>query len=65
MEIEAKIGSLCQALKLPHIAEEFHGIAATAAKENWQYIQFLHELLQLEYERKMDRSIKTLTKFAS
>ncbi len=65
MEIETKIVSLCKALKLPHIAEEFHGIAATAAKENWQYIQFLHELLKIEYERKMDRSIKTLTKFAS
>ena len=65
MQIEQKINSLCKLLKLSTISKEFHTIANIAAKENWQYIQFLHELLELEYNSRMDRSTKTLTKFAS
>ena len=64
MELEQEILSLCKSLKLSTIAEEFHTIATIAAKENWQYSQFLHELLKLENNAKMDRSKNTLTKLA-
>jgi len=65
MELEQEILTLCRSLKLSTVANEFHTVATTAAKESWQYSQFLHELLQLEYDNRMDRSKNTLTKLAS
>jgi DNA replication protein DnaC len=62
--LETEILSLCKSLKLSTIADEFHTIATTAAKEEWQYVQFLQELLQREYNNRMDRSKSTLTKLA-
>jgi len=64
MELEQEILSLCKSLKLSTIADAFHTVATTAAKESWQYSQFLHELLKLENNAKMDRSKHTLTKLA-
>ena len=64
MELEQEIATLCKALKLSTVANEFHTIATTAAKESWQYSQFLHELLKLENNSRMDRSKNTLTKLA-
>ena len=64
MELEQEILTLCKALKLTTIADAFHTVSTTAAKENWQYSQFLHELLKLENNAKMDRSKNTLTKLA-
>ena len=64
MALDTEILSLCKSLKLSTIAEEFHTIATIAAKEEWQYIQFLHELLQQEYNNRMYRSKSTLTKLA-
>jgi DNA replication protein DnaC len=64
MELEQEIVTLCKALKLSTVANEFHTITTTAAKESWQYSQFLHELLKLENNSRMDRSKNTLTKLA-
>lgn len=64
MELNYNIVDICKSLKLSTIADEYHTIANTAAKENWQYVQFLHELLQRESNNRMDRSKKVLTKFA-
>ncbi|WP_434656958.1 IS21-like element helper ATPase IstB [Sulfurimonas sp. NW9] len=64
MELEQEIETLCRSLKLSTVANEFHTVAATAAKESWQYTQFLHELLVLENNSRMDRSKNTLTKLA-
>ncbi len=64
MELNDNIIELCKELKLSTISMEYHNIATTAAKENWQYVQFLHELLKLESDSRMDRSKKVLTKFA-
>ncbi|WP_188109464.1 ATP-binding protein, partial [Sulfurimonas indica] len=64
MELEQEILALCRSLKLSTVADEFHTVATTAAKESWQYTQFLHELLMLENSSRMDRSKRTLTKLA-
>ncbi|WP_457746979.1 IS21-like element helper ATPase IstB [Sulfurimonas sp.] len=64
MELEQQIFTLCKALKLSTVANKFHAVATTAAKESWQYTQFLHELLVLENNSRMDRSKSTLTKLA-
>jgi len=64
MELEQEITTLCKTLKLSTVANEFHTIATTAAKESWQYSQFLHELLKLENNSRMARSKNTLTKLA-
>ena len=64
MELEQEITTLCKALKLSTVANEFHTIATIAAKESWQYSQFLHGLLQLENNSRMARSKNTLTKLA-
>jgi DNA replication protein DnaC len=65
MELNENIVKLCGELKLSTIAQEYHPIATTAAKENWTYIQFLNELLQLENSQRLCRSKTMLTKFAS
>ena len=62
MELEQEITTLCKILKLSTVANEFHTITTTAAKESWQYSQFLHELLKLENNSRMARSKNTLTK---
>lgn len=54
MELNENIVELCKALKLSSVADEYHTIASIAAKENWQYTQFLHELLKLESDNRMD-----------
>lgn len=64
MELNESITTLCKELKLSTIAQAYHTVATTAAKENWQYVQFLHELLKQESDNRMDRSKSVLTKFA-
>lgn len=64
MELNNEIIELCRELKLSTIENEYHTIATTAAKENWQYTQFLHEMLKIEVENRMDRSKNILTKLA-
>ena len=65
MELNNEIVTLCKSLKLSTVAEEYHTIATTAAKESWQYIQFLHELLKRESDSRLQRSKSVLTKLAS
>lgn len=64
MELNNEIIELCRELKLSTIENEYHTVATTAAKENWQYTQFLHEMLKIEVENRMDRSKNILTKLA-
>lgn len=65
MELNNEIVNLCKELKLSTVLDKYHDVATMAAKENWQYVQFLHELLKLEINNRMDRSKNVLTKFAS
>lgn len=65
MELNSKIEELCKELKLSTLIKNYHQLSAMAAKENWQYSQFLHEALNLEVQSRLDRSKSTLTKFAS
>lgn len=58
------IASLCDELKLTTIQEQYNDISLLAAKENWNYSQYLEELLKMEFNNRMDRSKYTLTKLA-
>ena len=64
MELSTNIGQLCQELKLSSIQEQYSEISLLAAKESWNYSQYLHELLELEFNNRMNRSKHTLTKLA-
>ena len=64
MEILKPIEQLCDELKLSTIVEQYSQISILAAKENWNYSQFLEELLQKEYDARMSRSKTILTKMA-
>lgn len=64
MELNTHIQELCEELKLPTILEQYSDISLLAAKESWNYSQYLHELLELEFNNRMSRSKHTLTKLA-
>lgn len=64
MELNIKIEQLCQELKLTTIGEQYDGVSLLAAKESWNYSQYLHELLLVEFHNRMNRSKFTLTKLA-
>lgn len=64
MELNTHIQELCEELKLPTILEQYSDISLLAAKESWNYSQYLHELLELEFNNRMSRSKYTLTKLA-
>lgn len=64
MELNTSIEELCNELKLPIIGEKYHDIASIAAKESWQYSQFLEEVLQMEVDNRLGRSKTMLTKLA-
>ncbi|DAB34366.1 MAG TPA: transposase [Sulfurospirillum sp. UBA12182] len=64
MELTLSIEELCKELNLSTIAIQYHEIATIAAKEDWQYAQFLQELLSQEFENRLGRSKHTLTKLA-
>lgn len=64
MELIASIETLCKELNLSTMSMRYHDIATTAAKENWQYVQFLEELLRSEVDNRLGRSTNTLTKLA-
>ena len=65
MKLDENIKILCSELKLPTTSEIYHTVASTASKENWTYTQFLNEVLQVEVINRLEKSKKTLTKFAS
>ena len=64
MELSTNIEQLCQELKLPSILEQYNEISLLAAKESWNYSQYLEELLAIEFNERMSRSKNTLTKLA-
>ena len=64
MELIVSIEALCKELNLSTMSNTYHDIATTAAKENWQYVQFLEELLRQEVDNRLGRSKNTLTKLA-
>ena len=64
MALDVKITELCKELKLSTISDIYHDVATTAAKEEWQYGQFLHELLDREVSNRVTRSKSVLTKLA-
>lgn len=64
MELSRQIDALCKELKLSTLLDKHHTLTATAAKESWNYSQFLHEALNIEVSSRLDRSKNTLTKFA-
>jgi len=64
MELVVSIEELCKELNLSTISQKYHDVATLAAKENWQYVQFLEELLHQEVDNRLGRSKNTLTKLA-
>ena len=64
MELNINIEQLCEELKLTSIQEHYNEKSLLAAKESWNYSQYLHELLELEFNNRMNRSKHTLTKLA-
>ena len=59
MELISSIEELCKELNLSTIGSQYHDIATLAAKENWQYVQFLEELLRNEADSRLGRSINS------
>jgi DNA replication protein DnaC len=51
-------------LKLPFIRENYETIAKTAARKQWDHIQYLSELVELESNLRRDRCIKRRIKTA-
>jgi len=64
VELNIEIESLCKELQLPTLSRQYHELANIAAKENWQYGEYLYEALKAESNAKADRSRAVLTKFA-
>lgn len=64
MELSSGIESLCKELHLTTLFKQYHELANMAAKENWQYSEYLYEALKAESNAKADRSRNMLTKFA-
>lgn len=51
-------------LKLPFIRENYESIAKTAARKQWDHIQYLSELVKQESNLRRDRSIQRRIKMA-
>ena len=64
MELNTNIELLCEELKLSSVQNKYNELSLLAAKENWNYSQYLHELLEIEVKNKINRSKNTLTKLA-
>lgn len=64
MALNESIEQLCKEMQLPTLARCYGELSATAAKENWQYAEFLYEALKCESEAKAERSRTVLTKLA-
>ena len=64
MAVNEQIEILCKELQLPSLANTYHELSNRAAKENWKYSEYLHEVLKSEADGKAERSKATLTKMA-
>ncbi|NOX35076.1 MAG: ATP-binding protein [Deltaproteobacteria bacterium] len=51
-------------LKLPYIRENYEAIGKTAARKQWDHIQYLSELIRQESNFRMDRAIQRRIKMA-
>ena len=51
-------------LKLPFVRENYEAFAKTAARKQWDHIQYLSELVELESNLRRDRCIKRRIKMA-
>lgn len=65
MALNAQIEQLCRELNLNTLLKRHHDLSSRAAKENWQYGEFLCEALKSEAEGKAERSRNVLTKMAA
>lgn len=64
MPLNESITYLCKELQLPTLAKRYGDLSAIASQENWQYAEFLYEVLKCESEGKAERSRTVLTKMA-
>lgn len=61
----ARIGELCQSLRLEQMASEWSHLADEAAREEQSFAEFLERLLRRELEARGERTRATLLKLAS
>ena len=57
-ELNQQIDTLCRELRLATLRKEFETVAAEAARETLSYEEFLHRLLELEYNRRIENRQK-------
>jgi DNA replication protein DnaC len=57
-ELNQQIDVLCRELRLATLRKEFETIATEAARETLSYEEFLHRLLELEYNRRIENRQK-------
>ena len=57
-ELIQQIDTLCRELRLATLCKEFETVAAEAARETLSYEEFLHRLLELEYNRRIENRQK-------
>ena len=62
---EERIIGLCEALQLDLVANEYPGIAQTAANTQASFSDFLERLLKTELDGRHERAIQTLLKMAT
>lgn len=59
-----RIQTLCQALNLPAVADQYHALAQQAVATEQSYSTFLEHLLQTELDWRQTRTVQTLTRLA-
>ena len=57
-ELIQQIDTLCRELRLATLRKEFETVATEAARETLSYEEFLHRLLELEYNRRVENRQK-------
>ena len=57
-ELIQQIDTLCRELRLATLRKEFETVAAEAAREKLSYEEFLHRLLEFEYNRRIENRQK-------
>ena len=64
MALNEHIEALCKELRLPTLAVEYPALSLRAAKEGWDYSEFLYESLKAEADQKAQKSRAVLTRMA-
>ncbi len=57
-ELNQQIDTLCRELRLATLRKEFESVATEAARETLSYEEFLHRLLELEYNHRVENRQK-------